>query len=456
MSLSSADLRGRSTAAPGDGRRDTNAAVVFRAVLDHGPIARSGIARVSGLSPAAVSRQYLGLAQLGLVRERPELTVGGSVGRPQVPVDIDTDGPLVGGLHIGVPASTYCLLDLRGGVVARAQADHPGMAADAVLGTVLGRLPGFLAERACGRPVLAFGAVIGGWVDPGEGTVVRHAALGMRELPLRARLESVLGLPVHVDNHARAIAKAEILFGRPAARRSLVHLFIGNVVDAAVGIAGVVHHGPRSAAGDIDHLPVGARGVRCGCGRTGCLRAAASDTAVAERAVREGVVPEPDVRLVVDAAATGDRRADRLLRERARLVGRAAALLTDVLNPDVVLVTEMSSLLNPEYLAVMGAELVARSHVCDDPARLAPPHAGPAVLPVAGGTPALSALYRNPLRSVISRSVTFGHMLTGPDRSCHSAAVNPELRLVTRRHVDLRRQASAICAVRSSAPCRCL
>ncbi|MGK5531847.1 ROK family protein [Streptomyces sp. URMC 129] len=402
MSLSSAGLRGRSAAAAGDGRRDANAAAVFRAVLDHGPIARSGIARLSGLSPAAVSRQYLGLARLGLVRERPELTVGGSVGRPQVPVDIDTEGPLVGGLHIGVPTSTYCLLDLRGGVVARARADHAGLTPDAVLDLVLGKLSGFLAERAGRRPVLALGAVIGGWVDPGEGVVVRHEALGLRELPLRALLERALGLPVHVDNHARAIAEAEILFGRPAARRGLVHLFIGNVVDAAVGIAGVVHQGPRSAAGDIDHLPVGARGARCGCGRTGCLRAAASDTAVAERAVREGVVPEPDVRLVVDAAAAGDRRADRLLRERARLVGRAAALLTDVLNPDLVLVTELSSILNPEYLEVMGAELVARSHVCDDPARLAGPHAGPAVLPVAGGIPALSALYRSPLRGPLS------------------------------------------------------
>ncbi|WP_442811860.1 putative leader peptide [Streptomyces sp. NBC_01803] len=45
-------------------------------------------------------------------------------------------------------------------------------------------------------------------------------------------------------------------------------------------------------------------------------------------------------------------------------------------------------------------------------------------------------------------------MLTGPDHSCHPAAVNPELRLVSRRHVDLRRQASAICAVRASVPCR--
>ncbi|MGP3970663.1 ROK family protein [Streptomyces sp. 6N223] len=394
--------------AVGDGRRDANAAAVLRAVLDHGPLARSRIARLSGLSSAAVSRQYLGLARLGLVRERPELTVAGAVGRPQVPVDIDTDGPLVGGLHLGVPLATHCLLDLRGRVVARGQTRYAGLSAEAAVRAAAGPLPAFLAERAQGRRVLGFGAVIGGWVDPEEGSVVRHHQLRMDRLPLRAALERALGLPVRVDNHARAIAQSEILFGRPAARRSLVHLFVGNVVDAAVGIAGVVHRGPRSAAGDVAHLPVadggesggdGEDGARCGCGRAGCLEALAGDAALCERAVREGIIPEPSVMLLVDAAATGDRRADRLLRRRARLVGRAAALLTDVLNPEVIVVTETSSMLNAEYLAVMGAELAERSHVCDDPGRLVGPHAGPAVLPVAGGTPALAALYRSPLRA---------------------------------------------------------
>ncbi|MFJ4839675.1 putative leader peptide [Streptomyces sp. NPDC088746] len=31
---------------------------------------------------------------------------------------------------------------------------------------------------------------------------------------------------------------------------------------------------------------------------------------------------------------------------------------------------------------------------------------------------------------------------------CHIAPVNPDVRLVSRRHVDLCRQASAVCAVR--------
>ncbi|MCQ4206558.1 ROK family transcriptional regulator [Streptomyces longispororuber] len=386
----------------GDGRRDANAATVLRTVLDHGPVARGGVARLSGLSPAAVSRQCTDLSRRGLLRDLPELASGGTVGRPQIPVDLHTGevgGPLAAGVHIGVPASTFGLVDLRGRIVARRTFRHDGIDRRTELpGRVAHELGEFLAGRPRGRPLLGVGAMLGGWVDPGTGTVVRHDALGWHQRTLAADLSRALDLPVRLDNHARAIAQSEILFGLPAARRSLVHLFVGNVVDAALGIAGVVHRGPRSGAGDVAHLPVPDSTVPCACGRTGCLEATASDTALAAVAVRRGIIPEPDSMLLWDAAATGDPRADRLLRSRARAVGRAAALLLDVLNPDLVVITEQSSILNSAYLEEIRGAAVDHSHVCDDPERLVSPHAGPGVLPVAAGTVLLNPLFRNPLQ----------------------------------------------------------
>ncbi|WP_406388015.1 ROK family protein [Streptomyces sp. NBC_00887] len=388
----------------GDGRREANAATVLRTVLDHGPVARRMIAELSGLSPAAVSRQCTDLVRLGLVRELPELVESIGVGRPQIPVDLhagETDGPVAGGVHIGVPGSTFGLLDLRGRLLARSTLPHDGIAPGDLPHRILGALRTFLADADRGRRLLGVGAALGGWVDPGPGTAVRHDALGWHQRPLAAELARGLGgMEVRIDNHARAIAQSEILFGRPAARRSLVHLFIGNVVDAALGIAGVVHQGPGSGAGDVAHLPVPDSTAVCPCGRSGCLEATASNTAVALTAVRRGIVSEPDVYLVVDAAAAGDRRADRLLRERARSVGRATALLLDILNPDLVVVTEHSSLLNPDYLEEIRGAAIDLSHVCRDPERIVSPHSGTAVLPVAAGTILLNPLFKSPLATV--------------------------------------------------------
>ncbi|MFE3938134.1 ROK family protein, partial [Streptomyces goshikiensis] len=374
---------------------------VLRAVLEHGPVARSGIPPVCGLSPAAVSRQTTGLLRSGLLRELPG--PGGGLGRPLVPLDLNTgavSGPVTAALHIGVPASTFGLVDLRGQVLARRALPHHGLDPATLPQAIARQLRAFLDEYDTGRPLLGLGAALGGWVRPDEGTVVRHEALGWRDRPLAAELSDALGLPVRLDNHARAVAAAEILFGHPDTRRSLVHLFVGNVVDAAFGIEGTVHQGPGAAAGDVAHLPVPGSRTPCPCGRTGCLQATASDTALGAEAVRLGIVPEPSVSLLVDAAATGDPRADRLLRERARNVGRAAALLLDVFNPAVLVIAELSSLLHEGYLEEIREAAAATKNAAPTPPapRIVTPHAGPAVLPCAAATVLLDPLFRDPAR----------------------------------------------------------
>ncbi|MCY0929669.1 ROK family transcriptional regulator [Streptomyces sp. H27-H1] len=390
---------------PGDGRAAANAAAVLRTVLTHGPAARSDIPKLCGLSPAAVSRQTTALLRTGLLREHPEpeqqpaerTAARPGPGRPRIPLDLHTgslSGPLAVGLHIGVPASTFSLVDLRGRVLARRAFPHRGLSPEDRPAAIAAELGRFLREsNTAGRPLLGVGAALGGWVRPADGMVVRHDALGWRDLPLGAELSDRLGLPVCVDNHARAVAHAEILFGRPEARSSLLHLFIGNIVDAAFGIEGTVHQGPGAAAGDVAHLPVPGSPTPCACGRTGCLQASASDGVIGAEGVRRGIVPEPSVSLLVDAAATGDPRADRLLRERARTVGRAAALLLDVFNPAVMVIGELSSILYDGYLDEIREAAGDHGRYGR---RIVTPHAGPAVLPVASAAVLLALHFRDP------------------------------------------------------------
>ncbi|MGW4378818.1 ROK family protein [Kitasatospora sp. NPDC004531] len=380
----------------GDDRRTANAAVVLRAVLDHGPVARSTVARLTGLSAAAVSRQAVDLLRLRLLTERPESAAAGVRGRPQVPLDVDADRLAVAGLHLGVPHSTFAVLDLRGRVLFRRELSNGGRTGPAVLDPLLARLPRLLAAGAPGRRVLGLGAVTGGAVDPERGVAVRHEPLGWRELPLGALLERATGLPVRVDNHARALAAAELLFGAPAARRSMVHLFVGHVVDAAIAVAGTVHQGPRSGTGDGGHLPVPGSAVRCHCGRVGCLSVAASDTTLFEAAAAQGVIARPDRQLMILAVRSGDPRALALVRARARVVGGALALLADVVNPDLLVLTETFAAIDPAVLDVVREEFALRSHLHRD-ASVVAQRFGADALAVAGGAPVLAELYARPL-----------------------------------------------------------
>jgi hypothetical protein len=67
-----------------------------------------------------VSRHSTELAELGLIRERPVRRPRPAIGRPHVPVDIDTRSHLVGGIHIALRHTTLVLMDLRGRVLADA------------------------------------------------------------------------------------------------------------------------------------------------------------------------------------------------------------------------------------------------------------------------------------------------------------------------------------------------
>src|SRR5437868_2954703 len=92
-------------------RRRTSASVVLRSVLEHGPVARSTIARLTGLSPASVTDYCARFAELGLIREASAPRRSNGVGRPHVPVDLDDSRFVVGGVHVAVPYTTVALLD---------------------------------------------------------------------------------------------------------------------------------------------------------------------------------------------------------------------------------------------------------------------------------------------------------------------------------------------------------
>ena len=415
MTAAPGPVRRRDIVRTADCRQTANDSAVLRAVLDHGPVARSTIARLTGLSPAAVTRLTADLIAAGLLRESAPVGTGGrgcaggrrkAAGRPHVPVEIDTDGRVVAGLHIALRHATLALVDLRGRILASEKVPHLGTDPRHLLPRLACRIPEFLAGQADGRPVAGLGVALGGWVDPEGGVVVEHGLLGWRDVAVRRVLAEATGLPVRVDNHARSLARAEQLFGDPRARGSVLHLFAGNVVDAAFATDGQVHHGPQSAAGAVAHLPLAGSSEKCACGRRGCLQATVSSRALGLRAAAEQITREPAFSSLLAAARAGDPRAVGLFAERARLLGTAAALLLDVLNPDLLVVTEQGIRHVPGCLEILQSAAAGRSPHGDRGRTVVASSFGDDAVPVAAGTVLLDAVYSDPLgrRPVVSRA----------------------------------------------------
>jgi predicted NBD/HSP70 family sugar kinase len=383
---------------PGGVRRNGSAGLVLRTLLDQGPLARSTIARITGLSPASVTGHGAELAERGLLRESgSEVTTNGR-GRPHVPIDLDTSRHVVCAVHIAVQHATIALLDTRGTVLIERRIEHGATDSATILERSACVVTELLAEYGGARKVLGLGVATGGWVEHLSGTVVDHPLLGWRQVPVAEVLGRRLGMRVLVDGHSRALVRAEQLFGHVRSRQSVLNLFVGNVVDAAFATGDQVHYGFRSQAGGVAHLPVPGSREPCSCGRIGCLQTTVSELRIVRQALAQRVIHRPSIWDLIDAAESGNRRALDLFRDRGILVGRVVGLLMDVFNPEIVIVVEPGVARFEDCLAALRTEVAAHSESGRDTEQTVLATSFPyTTLAVAAGAVLLDALYRDPI-----------------------------------------------------------
>ncbi|WP_039794434.1 ROK family transcriptional regulator [Nocardia araoensis] len=324
---------------------DNPAAAVLRAATG-GPVSRDNAARTTGLSIATVNRQVSALLAAGLLRERPDLTASGAVGRPRVPFEIDHDAYLTIGIHIGAAVTKIVAADLRGRILGGLAIATPQTGQEFATTTVARSAKAFL-QRWHRRKALWAGVAIGGRVDPLTG-VVDHPKLEWRGAQVGSVLGEVLELPVSVAPHVEAMAGSELLL--PTAepkdqarveRGSSLYFYVRETAGIAVTLDGRVHT-PSNGPGSIAHLPTGSD-VECTCGRRGCLEVTVGDRSLHSRAVGRGIIPAHNgtagstIADLYRAAEAGSESARELLAERATILGHTVAMVRDMLNPDRVI-----------------------------------------------------------------------------------------------------------------------
>src|SRR5215468_9907284 len=131
--------------------------------------------------------------------------------------------------------------------------------------------------------VAGIGIAAAGQIHPKTQAVVYAPNLEWENVPLRDEIESVFGLPVYVDNDARAAAWGEYRFGVGRGVQSLIGVFVGTGVGSGAVVDGILLQGASNAAGELGHTQVVPDGLPCACGRLGCVEAYASGRGLARR-----------------------------------------------------------------------------------------------------------------------------------------------------------------------------
>lgn len=309
------------------------------AILDllrtRGPLERSRLAMLTGLSPSTVARALRRLRRNGLVWEHPG--PAGVRGRPPLIVSLRPDAGRVVGIDAGASMLRAVAADLDGRIELRAaRPARDPRDADALVADLIALIGDVSADLD--RPTLAVAAGVSGIVDARTGQVLVAPDLpGLAGRILTDELEARLGVAVAVDNDDLLAAIGEATEGAARGSRNVAFLSFGYGLGAGLIMDGRPIRGASSAAGALAFLAGGRLETRAS-GRwipERYAEAAASDQASGPDDHRPAAIA--DARRVFELGADGDPIAREVVAEAIEAIAEAALDVAALLDPEVVI-----------------------------------------------------------------------------------------------------------------------
>ncbi|MFB7630406.1 ROK family transcriptional regulator [Streptomyces sp. NPDC056149] len=336
-------MAGAGQGTPGTPRvlRAMNDRAALDLLVSQGPLTRTQIGELTGLSKPTASQLLGRLTAAGLVR-----TTGNVIGRPGPSAQLYEVNPAaayVAALAVDQEGLTAAVADITGRVLGEARVDTDAVPADATDLTarlVVRAVDGALAKCGLERGQL-HRAVIGtpGALDPGTG-LLRYAPHlpGWQSRALREELAEALGVPLVIENDVNLAAVAEQHDGAAQDFDDFVLVWVDEGVGAAIVLDGRLLRGATGGAGEIGYMPLPGAPLA----RDGDRSAARPDAgggfqrlvgapSVVELAHERGA---SDVRTVAEALALRDVRA-----EVARRLATGLAAVVAVVDPRLVVLS---------------------------------------------------------------------------------------------------------------------
>lgn len=207
--------------------------------------------------------------------------------------------------------------------------------------------------------------------------VMRNAnSVWLNGRPFPDDLAAALGRPIRVANDANCLALSEASDGAAAGARVVFAVILGTGCGGGLVVDGKLIEGANGVGGEWGHIPlpwpdpIEADGPACWCGKTGCLETWLSGPAFARDyrlAAGESLEPKD----IVAAARAGKAAAVVALDRYIDRLGRAIAVLANIVDPDAIVFGGGMS--NVEEIYARVPAVVSRYVFSDDwRTRLAP------------------------------------------------------------------------------------
>ena len=322
--------------------REINRRIALNLVRAHQPISRADLARAMGVRRGSVSLIVNDLLEKGLVFEGAT----GETVRGRKPTFLYVESRRRSVVAVDIRASqTYLML---ADLLAKPIAGVVGMPTErdpkALVPALARRIKRLLADHDHAGGCEGLGVVVPGMVEHSTMRVIHAPTLGWRNVDLKDALATATGLPVQIENSARACALAQLwsMHDEPTTAGDLAFVTVSDGVGVGVIVHGEVLRGRNNVAGEFGHVPLALDGPRCSCGSTGCWEAYVSNRATLARyfgrpAEAANSLPSEQNQFTIEdliaRARNGDVKATAAVQATARYLGLGLANVIKALDP---------------------------------------------------------------------------------------------------------------------------
>ncbi len=238
--------------------REYNERAILSLIRRHGSIAKSELAKLSGLSAQSVSVIMRELEKDELLL-RGELQKG-KVGQPSVPMRLNPEGVFTLGLKIGRRRAELVLMDFVGEIRKGVHIIYLYPTVGNILQFVTQSIPALieaLTEQQQKRIIglgVAMPFELWSWAEKIGAPQAEMDS--WKEQNLTQLLEQACDYPISVLNDATSACAAELVFGCGASLTDYCYLFIGYFIGGGIVLNHSIFPGPHSYAGALGPMIV--------------------------------------------------------------------------------------------------------------------------------------------------------------------------------------------------------
>ncbi|MEQ8446161.1 MAG: ROK family transcriptional regulator [Pelagibacterium sp.] len=324
--------------------RRQNRLLVLDTLRRHGPLSRSQVATLTGLSNATLTAIAADLVSDGIVTELAEPQTGAkSRGRPAVQLVHNRGAGFVLLIELDVNRCRMSLLDYGGVLIDRVESGvGPTLFSEvAPAAWFIERIGQMIARNAdIGNTLHGVSISVQGILDASGHGLTWSPIPHLSGHDVVTAINNRLGLTARLFKRGRLMADGMRWLDPGLIKSSIATIYIGSTI--GMGLTLPTDSSPNAGlATEFGHMIHTPGGALCRCGARGCIEAYAADYAmlraaysVPEHAPPASAVPPADFQHIITRARHGDRAAQRAFAVAGNAIGHGISRLISIVEID--------------------------------------------------------------------------------------------------------------------------